>query len=211
MKRRRSRGPACPSQDGSDTLARLVVRAAAWLLCSSARRRGRRRRHGQQRGQFLVHAAASPGVPRRLRRSAQAIRLSTMAWPDTISMTMMKAVIGPCVVAARKPTMPSAIKRDRGLAGPGRRAAPRRGRCPRRWPATGANMPAGHAGPGRQPGGAELQQRVDAGQVGLALEQRACRRVACAGRGAAGDDADHGHPAARSRRQSAADGRAASG
>ena len=27
--------------------------------------------------------------------SAQAIRLSTIAWPETISMTMMKAVIGP--------------------------------------------------------------------------------------------------------------------
>lgn len=41
---------------------------------------------------------------------AQAIRLNTMACPETISMTMMRAVKGPCVVAARKPTMPSAIK-----------------------------------------------------------------------------------------------------
>jgi hypothetical protein len=40
---------------------------------------------------------------------AQAIRLSTMAWPATISITMMKAVIGAWVVAARKPTMPSAM------------------------------------------------------------------------------------------------------
>ena len=40
---------------------------------------------------------------------AHDIRLSTMPWPSTISMTMMKAVSGACVVAARKPAMPSAM------------------------------------------------------------------------------------------------------
>ena len=60
-------------------------------------------------------AANSPYIGRATSRAtpldnnAHAIRLSTMDWPDTISMTMMKAVIGPWVVAARKPTMPSAI------------------------------------------------------------------------------------------------------
>ena len=34
-----------------------------------------------------------------LATSAQAIRLSTIAWPSTISMTMMKAVSGACVAA----------------------------------------------------------------------------------------------------------------
>ena len=38
------------------------------------------------------------------------IRLSTMAWPSTISMTMMKAVSGACVTAARKAAMPIAIR-----------------------------------------------------------------------------------------------------
>lgn len=41
--------------------------------------------------------------------SAHAIKLSTMAWPSTISITMMKEVSGAWVTAARKPTMPSAI------------------------------------------------------------------------------------------------------
>lgn len=34
--------------------------------------------------------------------SAQAIRLSTIACPETISMTMMNAVIGPWAEAARR-------------------------------------------------------------------------------------------------------------
>ena len=38
------------------------------------------------------------------------IRLSTSAWPVTISITMMKDVSGACVTAARKPAMPSAIR-----------------------------------------------------------------------------------------------------
>ena len=45
-----------------------------------------------------------------LATTAQAIRLSTMLWPSTISMTMMKAVSGAWVAAARKPTIPSAIR-----------------------------------------------------------------------------------------------------
>src|SRR5882724_5915889 len=45
----------------------------------------------------------------RLAPRAAAIRLSTMEWPLTISITMMKAVIGACVTAARNPAMPSAI------------------------------------------------------------------------------------------------------
>jgi hypothetical protein len=44
-----------------------------------------------------------------LASTAAAIRPSTIGWPATISMTMMRALIGPCVVAARKPTMPSAM------------------------------------------------------------------------------------------------------
>ena len=39
---------------------------------------------------------------------AEAIRLSTMAPPSTISITMMKAVSGACVTAARKAVMPMA-------------------------------------------------------------------------------------------------------
>lgn len=42
--------------------------------------------------------------------SAHAIKLSTMECPSTISMTIMKLVIGACVAAAKKPTIPSAIK-----------------------------------------------------------------------------------------------------
>ena len=41
---------------------------------------------------------------------AAAIRLSTMAPPSTISITMMKAVSGAWVTAARKAAMPSAIR-----------------------------------------------------------------------------------------------------
>ena len=44
-----------------------------------------------------------------LATSAQAISVSTRAWPSTISMTMMNEVSGACVTAARKPAMPSAI------------------------------------------------------------------------------------------------------
>ena len=33
-----------------------------------------------------------------------------MAWPSTISMTMMNEVSGACVAAARNPAMPSAIR-----------------------------------------------------------------------------------------------------
>ena len=43
-----------------------------------------------------------------LATSALAIRLSTIACPSTISITMMKAVSGACVEAARKPAMPRA-------------------------------------------------------------------------------------------------------
>jgi MFS family permease len=45
----------------------------------------------------------------RLASRAQAIRLSTMLCPSVISMTMIIAVIGACVTAARKPAMPMAI------------------------------------------------------------------------------------------------------
>jgi len=41
---------------------------------------------------------------------AEAIRLSTMARPSTISITMMKEVRGAWVAAARKPAMPMAIR-----------------------------------------------------------------------------------------------------
>ncbi|MPN61934.1 hypothetical protein SDC9_209680 [bioreactor metagenome] len=40
---------------------------------------------------------------------ADAIRLSTSEWPSTISITMMKAVSGAWVTAARKAAMPIAI------------------------------------------------------------------------------------------------------
>ena len=65
-----------------------------------------------------------------------------MAWPDTISMTMMKAVIGPWVVAARKLTMPSAIK---GIAASGPMPSSKAMSRPMPAPmvSDGANMPAG--------------------------------------------------------------------
>ena len=75
--------------------------------------------------------------------SAQAIRLSTIAWPETISMTMMKAVIGPWVVADRKPTMPSATSAtDSGRPA---RPASRAMSCPSPAPiaSEGAKVPAG--------------------------------------------------------------------
>ena len=40
---------------------------------------------------------------------AEAISVSTRAWPSTISITMMKDVSGACVTAARKHAMPMAI------------------------------------------------------------------------------------------------------
>jgi hypothetical protein len=40
---------------------------------------------------------------------AAAIKLSTIAWPSTISITMMKAVNGARVTAARNAAMPSAM------------------------------------------------------------------------------------------------------
>lgn len=74
--------------------------------------------------------------------SEQAIRLNTIAWPETISMTMMKAVIGPCVVAARKPTMPSAMS---GIAasGPTRVSSATSLPMPAPMASEGANTPAG--------------------------------------------------------------------
>src|SRR6218665_1847269 len=45
----------------------------------------------------------------RLASRAPAIRLSTIACPSTISITMMNAVSGACVTAARKPPIPRAI------------------------------------------------------------------------------------------------------
>lgn len=45
----------------------------------------------------------------RLASKAAAIRLSTIECPSTISMTMMKAVTGACVTAARNAVMPMAI------------------------------------------------------------------------------------------------------
>ncbi len=65
-----------------------------------------------------------------------------MAWPATISMTMMKAVIGPCVVADRKPTMPSAIN---GMAISWLRPVKRAMSLPMPAPmdSEGANTPAG--------------------------------------------------------------------
>jgi hypothetical protein len=42
--------------------------------------------------------------------SAHAIRLRTTAWPSTISITMLSDVGGACATAARKPTIPSAIR-----------------------------------------------------------------------------------------------------
>jgi MFS family permease len=46
----------------------------------------------------------------RLASIAAAIRLSTIGRPSIISMTMMNEVSGACVVAARKPAMPMAIR-----------------------------------------------------------------------------------------------------
>ena len=40
---------------------------------------------------------------------ALVIRLKTRACPSTISMTMMKAVIGACVTAAKNPAIPIAM------------------------------------------------------------------------------------------------------
>ena len=76
-----------------------------------------------------------------LASKAQAIRLSTMAWPETISITMMNAVMGPAVVAARNPTMPSAIN---GIAAWWPRPVANAMSCPMPAPIAkaGANKPA---------------------------------------------------------------------
>jgi len=39
----------------------------------------------------------------------QAMRLSTRLWPSTISITMMKDVMGACVTAERKAAIPNAM------------------------------------------------------------------------------------------------------
>ncbi|MNR17962.1 hypothetical protein D3C85_1346560 [compost metagenome] len=76
----------------------------------------------------------------KLASMAHAIRLNTMEWPSTISITMMKAVSGAWVTAARKPAMPMAI-----IAGP--RSAPASRAIPSPMPAPmdseGAKMPPG--------------------------------------------------------------------
>ena len=77
-----------------------------------------------------------------LETKAVSIRLSTIAWPDTISITRMKAVSGPCVAAARKPTMPSAMS---GMACSGGRPNSQATSRPMPAPTAseGANTPAG--------------------------------------------------------------------
>ena len=133
---------------------------------------------------------AATSRERPLAKSAQAIRLSTIEWPETISITMMKAVIGPCVVAARKPTIPRAMS---GIAAAVRIDA--REQCdvvPHAG--TDGQRRSKHAGrqarPGREPGGTELQKCVDTREVGLAFQHGPRRRVAGAGRGPLRDDAD---------------------
>ncbi len=48
-----------------------------------------------------------------LATTLQAMRLSTSPWPSIISITMMKAVIGACVTAARKPRHAQGDQRGR--------------------------------------------------------------------------------------------------
>ena len=107
-------------------------------------------------------------------------------------MTMMKAVIGPCVVAARKPTMPSAMS---GIAASGPTWVSSATSLPMPAPmaSDGAKTPAGTPVQADSQVAQNFEQRVDAGQFGLAGEQRRRRCIAGAGRGAAGDESDHRH------------------
>ena len=76
----------------------------------------------------------------RLASIAAAMRLSTMAWPSTISITMMNAVSGACVTAARKAAMPIAMR-----AGPMSEPSSTDTLCPTPAPmdSDGAKMPPG--------------------------------------------------------------------
>jgi hypothetical protein len=126
----------------------------------------------------------------RLASMAAAIRLSTIEWPSTISITMMKAVSGACVTAARKPAMPMAMSAGPQVAAgqPGDRIADARADRQRR-----REDAARHAAPGREPGGDELQHRVQRREFVMPLQHLLDRLGARAEGDAARHQPDDGH------------------